>query len=86
METKKVLNLLTNQYFKSFKHFENTYSFMRNFDKQIKEFNDNYLKLIGAILSGDINTIRVNLHSSKIYIYATFNEKAKLDLELLGIF
>ena len=85
MEIKKVLNLLTNQYFKSFKRFENSYSFMPDFSERVKDFNKRYLKLIGAVLSGDANEIRVVLYGSLIYIYATTNEKEKLDLELLGI-
>ena len=87
METKKVLNLLTNQYFKSFKRFENVYHFMDNFNKQVKEFNSNFSKLINAVLNGDVNEIRVALYGagSWFYIYATRNEKDKLDLELLGI-
>ena len=86
MEIKKVLNLLTNQYFKSFKRFENAYSSMSDFNKQVKDFNSRYLKLISAVLSGDANEIRISLYSSLLYIHATLNEKSKLDLELLGIF
>ena len=86
MEIKKVLNLLTNQYFKSFKRFENTYSFMSDFSKQVKRFNSGYLNLISAVLSGDVNEIRVSLYSSMFYICATVNEKDKLDFELLGTF
>ena len=83
MEIKKVLNLLTNQYFKSFKRFENIYSYMSDFSKQVKEFNNGFLKLISAVLSGgDVNEIRVNLHSSLLYIHATNNEQCKLDEEL----
>ena len=85
-KNKKILNLLTNQYFKSFKRFESAYSFMSDFNKQVKDFNNNYLKLIGAVLNGDANDIRVVLYGSWLYIYATLNEKEKLDLELLGIF
>ena len=86
METKKILNLLNNQYFKSLKHFENVYSFMSDFNKQLKGFNSGYLKLISAVLSGDTNDIRVSLYSSLLYIHATLDEKEKLDLELLDIF
>ena len=85
METKKILNLLTNQYFKSLKRFESTYAFMPNLGKKIQEFNSDYLKLIGAVLKGDANEIRVTLYSSLLYIRATINEKDKLNLELLGI-
>lgn len=86
METKKILNLLTNQYFKSFKRFENVYSFMPNFSYQTESFNSGYLKLMSAVLSGNTNDIRVALYDSWFYIYATTNEKDKLNLELLGIF
>ena len=85
MEIKKVLNLLTNQYFKSFKRFENSYSFMPDFSERVKDFNKRYLKLIGAVLSGDANEIRVALYGSLLYIHATINEQYKLKLELLGI-
>ena len=86
MELKKVLNLLNNQYCKSLKRYENAYHFMRDFDQQLKRFNSDYLKLIGAVLSGDANEIRVDLRRSLLYIHATFNEKSKLDLELCGIY
>ena len=83
MEIKKVLNLLTNQYFKSFKRFENIYSYMSYFKSQVKEFNNGFLKLISAVLnSGDVNEIRISLHSSLLYIHATTNEKNKLNEEL----
>ena len=86
MQIKKVLNLLTNQYFKSFSRFERVYSFMPNFNERVKDFNDGYLKLVGAVLNGDANEIRLVLHGSWLYIYATVNEKDKLKLDLLGIF
>ena len=86
MDKKEVLKKLNSQYFKSFKRFENVYSFMPDFSKQVKSFNSGYLKLISAVLSGDANEIRVSLYSSLVYIHATINEKEKLDLEILGIF
>ena len=58
METKKVLNLLTNQYFKSLKRFENVYRFMPNFNKQVNDFNSNFLKLISAVLNSTNALIR----------------------------
>ena len=82
METKKVLRLLNNQYFKSLKRFENVYKKINLYSKEIKTFNKGYLKLISAVLSGDVNDIRVSLYRSLVYIYATPNEKDKLDLEL----
>ena len=86
MEKKEVLNKLNNQYFKSFKRFKDVYEKMSFYDEQVKEFNSGFLKLIGAVLNGNINEIRATLYSSWFFIYATANEKDKLDLELLGIF
>ena len=86
MEKKEVLQKLNNQYFKSFKRFQNTYSFMSDFNKRVKKFNDEFLKIISAVLSGDVNEIRASLYSSWIYICATLNEKDKLDFELLEMF
>ena len=85
MKTKKILNLLTNQYFKSLKRFENVYKKINLYSEGLKTFNEGYLKLIGAVLSGDANEIRVLLYGNLFYVYATPNEKEKLDLELLGI-
>ena len=82
MEKKEVLQLLNSQYFKSFKRFEKVYSLMSDFSKQVKSFNSGYLKLISAVLNGDVSDIRISLHKSLVYIYATLNEKDKLDLEL----
>ena len=83
MEIKKILNLLANQYVKSFKRFESIYSPMLDFKKQVKEFNKGYLKLISAVLnSGDPDQIRANLHSSLVYIHATENDQTKLNEEL----
>ena len=82
MEKKEILNLLNNQYFKSFKRFKNIYSYMSDFSAQVKKFNNGYLKLISAVLSGDVNKIRVSLHSSLVYIHATDNEQCKLNEEL----
>ena len=80
---KRNLNLLNNQYFKSLKRFQKTYCF--DIERHTKEFNADYLKLIGAVLKGDANEIRVALHKSLLYIRATINEKDKLNLEILGI-
>ena len=85
METKKVLNLLTNQYFKSLKRFEKVYKKINLYSQGLKDFNEEYLKLISAVLSGDTNDIRVSLYGSLFYVYAATNEKDKLNLELLGI-
>ena len=82
MEIKKILNLLNNQYFKSLKRFQSVYKKINLYNKGLKTFNEGYLKLIGAVLSGDVNEIRVSLHSSLVYIHATNNEQCKLNLEL----
>ena len=84
MEIKKVLNLLNNQYSKSFKRFESTYSFMSDFNEKVKEFNDDFLRIVSAVLSGDVEQIRASLRKNLIYIRATINEQDKLYLELLG--
>ena len=45
LELKKAVNLLANQYFKSFKRFESARSFVSDFDEQVKAFTEGYLKL-----------------------------------------
>ena len=81
---KQKLQILINQYFKSFKRYEGTYSRMSNFDEKVKEFNNDFLNLISAVLSGDVRQIYKSLRGNLIYIHATINEQDKLDLELLG--
>ena len=85
METKKFLNLLNNQYFKSLKRFESIYKKTNFYNKEIKTFNKGYLKLISTVLSGDANEIRVSLYGSLFYIHATLSEKDKLESELLAL-
>ena len=58
---KKDLQILINQYFKSFKRFENMYSRMSDFDEQVKKFNNDFLKVISAVLSGDNDQIYKSL-------------------------
>ena len=84
METKKVLQLLNNQYFKSLKRFEKVYNKINLYSKGIKTFNEGYLKLISAVLSGDVNDIRASLYGNLFYVYATLNEKDKLQSELFN--
>ena len=86
MDIKKALNLLNNQYFKSLKRFENVYKKINLYSKGLKDFNEEYLKLAGAVLNGDVNDIRAALYGSLFFIYATLSEKEKLEFELLGIF
>ena len=85
MDLKKVLNLLNNQYFKSFKRFENMYSRMSDFNERVKEFNNDFLKVISAVLSGDNDQIYRSLKGNWVYTCATINEQDKLNFELLGI-
>ena len=85
MEIKKVLRLLNNQYFKSFKRFEKVHSVLPGFKAEVKKFNSGYLKLISVILNGDVGRICARLYSSHLYIHASRSEKDKLDFELLGI-
>ena len=85
MEIKEVLNLLNSQYFKSLKRFEKIYKKINLYSRGLKTFNEGYLKLISAVLSGDTNDICVSLYGSLIYIYATPNEKDKLQLDLLAL-
>ena len=85
MDLKKVLNLLNNQYFKSFKRFENMYSRMSDFNERVKEFNNDFLKVISAVLSGDNDQIYRSLKGNWVYTCATINEKDTLNLELLGV-
>ena len=77
METKKVLNLLTNQYFKSFKRFEKQFSFSKSFLKvKIERFNNDYLKIISAVLNNE--TCALDLTNNLVYIHATINEKNEI--------
>ena len=86
LELKKTLNLLTNQYFKSFKRFEKAYSSVSDFNILVKGFNSDFLNLLSVVLSsGGSDDIRANLHESLVYAWATITEKDKLNLELLGI-
>ena len=87
-KTKKILNLLNNQYFKSFKRFENTYPFASSFKERAKEFNSDYLNLVAAVLSGDANQIYevLTIKRNWLYVYATYNEQEKLNFELLENF
>ena len=81
---KKDLQLLINQYFKSFKRFESAYSYMSksNFKILIKGFNSDFSNLISTVLNGDADQIYSNLHESLIYSWATDNEQMTLSEEL----
>ena len=67
LELKKAVNLLANQYFKSFKRFESARSYMSNFNEQVEKFNQEYLNLISAVLNSDTDKIYANLHESLMY-------------------
>ena len=83
LELKKAVNLLANQYFKSFKRFESARSFVSDFDEKVKKFNQGYLKLVSAVLnSGDPAKIYASLHESLMYTWASENERGKLSEEI----
>ena len=61
MELKEVLNLLNNQYFKSLKRFEKMYSLSETFFKvELKKFNNDYLKLVSAVINCDTYDLNLN--------------------------
>ena len=82
LELKKAVNLLANQYFKSFKRFESARSYMSNFNEQVEKFNQEYLNLISAVLNADTDKIYANLHESLMYVWASSSEQSKLGEEL----
>ena len=73
MEKKEILQKLNNQYFKSLKRFEKSFSCRSDFEDEINDFNNDYLKIISAVLNND--TYGLNLNTNFIYICATINEK-----------
>ena len=81
-ELKKALNLLANQYFKSFKRFESARSYMSNFNEQVEKFNQGYLNLTSAVLNGNTDEIYASLHESLMYTWANNSEQVKLNEEL----
>ena len=77
MEIKKVLNLLNNQYFKSLKRFEKMYNLNKTFFKvELKEINNDYLKLVSAVINRD--AYGLDLNTNWVYTCATINEKNEL--------
>ena len=77
METKKVLQKLNNQYFKSLKRFKKMCKFgERCYEQELKEFNSDYLKIISAVINND--TYGLDLSNKWIYACATINEKNEL--------
>ena len=76
MKNKNILQKLNNQYFKSLKRFQKQYGFMSDFNEQLKEFNDDYLKIISAVINHD--TYGLDLSTKWIYTCATINEKNEI--------
>ena len=79
MEKKEVLQKLNNQYFKSLKRFKKMCKFAeRRYEQELKEFNDDYLKIISAVINHD--TYGLDLSIKWIYTCATINEKNELKI------
>ena len=77
METKKVLQKLNNQYFKSLKRFEKLYkNFGFVFNEKLIDFNTDFLKIISTIINNKTDIL--DLNTNWVYIYATTNEKNEL--------
>ena len=77
MEIKKILQKLNNQYFKSFKRFEKIHkNFGFVFDEKLIDFNDDFLKIISAIINNKTDVL--DLDVNWIYICATNNEKSEI--------
>ena len=77
MENKNILQKLNNQYFKSLKRFKKMCKFAeRCYEKELKEFNDDYLKIISAVINHD--TYSLDLSTKWIYVCATLNEKNEI--------
>ena len=74
MENKDILQKLNNQYFKSLKRFKKMCKFgERCYEKELKEFNSDYLKIISAVINHD--TYDLDLSNKWLYTCATINEK-----------
>ena len=77
MENKNILQKLNSQYFKSLKRFKKMCKFAeRRYEKEVKEFNDDYLKIISAVINHD--TYDLDLSNKWLYACATINEKNKI--------
>ena len=77
MENKNILQKLNNQYFKSLKRFEKAYRLNdAYYAEKLKEFNDDYLKIISAVINHD--TYGLDLSTKWIYTCATINEKNEI--------
>ena len=83
MNKKEVLKKLNSQYFKSFNRFEHVYFFMSNFDEKVKKFNNHFLKITSAILTGDPDKVLATWRKSWVYFESTLNEKEKIENEIL---
>ena len=81
MENKNILQKLNNQYFRSLKRFEKAYRLSDTYyAKKLKEFNDDYLKIISAVVNH--NTRGLDLSTKWIYTCATINEKNEIRILL----
>ena len=77
MENKNILIKLNSQYFKSLKRFEKAYRLNDTYyAEKLKEFNDDYLKIISAVINHD--TRDLDLSTKWIYACATINEKNEI--------
>ena len=77
MDNKSILIKLNSQYFKSLKRFEKMYRLNDTYyAKKLKEFNDDYLKIISAVINHD--TYSLVLSTKWIYLCATINEQNEL--------
>ena len=77
MENKSILIKLNSQYFKSLKRFQKVYNLSESYyARKLKEFNNDYLKLVSAVINHD--TYGLDLSSNCVYINATINEKNAL--------
>ena len=77
MENKNILVKLNSQYFKSLKRFEKAYRLNDTYyAEKLKEFNDDYLKIISAVINHD--TYNLDLSTKWIYVCATINEKNEI--------
>ena len=82
LNKKEVLKKLNNQYFKSFARFEHVYYYMSNFDEKVKKFNNEFLKLTSAVLTGDVDKTLERMCHTSFYFYATSNERENLEFEI----
>ena len=83
MNQKEVLKKLNSQYFKSFSRFEHDYHHMSDFDEKVKKFNQEYLRIISAVLKDDVDKVLAAFKHSWIYFESTLNEKEQVENVIL---